>query len=66
MSGANLTCYKFACSGEFQYHGGDDGETLYECRECGAELREQGVRELADMDGPMSELAELLLNGGEA
>jgi hypothetical protein len=63
---ANLTCFKVGCHGEFAYVGNEGGDTLYECRDCGTELREQGVRELAEMDGPVSQLARLLLEGDDA
>ncbi len=57
----SLTCYRVDCRGEFRYCGDESGDLLYECRECGASLCETGVRQLATDDGPVGQLASLLL-----
>jgi uncharacterized Zn finger protein len=65
--GANLSCFK--CHSELDTVGSKRTNLLYECRGCGMELREDLTRELADMDGAISRMAEVLLkraNGGES
>jgi uncharacterized Zn finger protein len=60
---ANLSCFKVGCSGEFRYLGAENGDILYECRDCGADLRQEGVEELAGQNGPVGQLARALLEG---
>jgi DNA-directed RNA polymerase subunit RPC12/RpoP len=63
---ANLTCYRATCGGEFEHVGEDGTDTLYRCRECGSELSQSAVEQLADADdGPVADLASVLLAGGE-
>jgi len=60
-----LTCYGVGCNGRFEYVGDRQAETaLYRCEACGKELQRSGVKQLAAQDdGPISQLATLLLEG---
>lgn len=62
MTDANLSCYKVSCGGEFAYVGDEGGDTLYECRDCGASLSQTATRELAEGDTSVAQLAKALLN----
>jgi uncharacterized Zn finger protein len=62
--GANLSC--FQCNGEFEAVGSENGDLLYECEDCGLELREDLTRELAEDGGAIGRLAEVLLERGDA
>jgi hypothetical protein len=65
-SDANLTCYRATCGGEFEYVAEDGSDTLYRCRECDSTLSQSAVEQLADADdGPVADLAAVLLGGGE-
>jgi len=61
---ANLSCYRVNCHGEFERCDASD-DRLYECDECGSELKQAGVEELAQDDGPVGQLAQVLLEGDE-
>ncbi|QIO22402.1 hypothetical protein [Haloarcula sp. JP-L23] len=61
---ANLTCYRSACHGEFAPTGAGD-DALYRCELCGAELEQTGVERLAEDDGPVGQLAQVLLEGAQ-
>jgi len=61
--GPNLSCFK--CHGEFEAVGSENGNLLYECEDCGLELREDLTRELAEDGGAIGRLAEVLLERGE-
>lgn len=58
-TGADIDCFR--CGSEFEPKGSDGTDLLYECQECGMSLTERGTRELAEMDGAMARLAEVLL-----
>jgi len=60
---ANLTCPRVACHGELEYLGDDGCAALYQCEECSETLNQRGIEELADDDGPLGELASVLLEG---
>lgn len=64
MSAANLSCYRVDCHGEFEPCGAGD-DSLYRCSECGSELQQSGVEELAEDDGPVGQLAQVLLEGAQ-
>ena len=59
MTAANLSCFR--CGEEFECVGSDNTDLLFECENCGVELREDTTRELATMDGALARLAEVLL-----
>lgn len=58
----NLNCFRVGCPGTLEYIS--DGETLYRCDECGDELSQPGVEELATDSGALAQLADVLLDGG--
>jgi|GEM_PF-3575586 len=66
MSGQDLMCPRVNCHGEFEYLGDDGCAALYQCSECSETLNQAGVEELADDDGVLGALAQLLLEGESA
>lgn len=62
MTENELDCYFNDCTGTLEYLGDDaDDPALFRCRDCGDEYSQEKVEELAEMDGAISELAEVLL-----
>lgn len=59
MTAANLSCFR--CGSEFECVGSQNSDLLFQCENCGVELREDTTRELATMDGALARLAEVLL-----
>lgn len=56
---ANLSCYRVACGGEFRHVDGD----TFECRECGAELRQRRLERIAEGDDSLADVASAILGG---
>jgi hypothetical protein len=52
-----LSCYKSTCPGTLQ----TDGPELFHCSDCNAEMSEDATRRVAGMDGPVAQLANVLL-----
>lgn len=64
MSEGELDCYFSGCTGTLEYCGDDgDDSALYRCRECGDEYPQEEIKHWAEQDGPISELAKVLLEG---
>jgi len=61
---SELDCYFAECTGTLAYYGNDDNDpALYRCQECGHEYIQENVKRVAEMGGPLSEVAKLLLGG---
>jgi len=59
--GANLTCYKVTCGGEFAPVSDDTTKALYRCQTCEAELSQTATESLAEKDSAVGQLANRLL-----
>lgn len=56
-----LRCWGIGCYGTLEWHGDDEGEILLSCTNCDNQIEQPFIEDLAADDGPLAELATVLL-----